>query len=128
MQAAKESRHKDADWKMNPIKQVDQPVAVTVFKQLSEGLRHRMFKTLAVRTEFDPRKLVTYQPVISAAAALPFAEDEQLSRRVTRKKKAYVLGTELGPCIWNGNHRAVAALIARRTFKAMYLDLTGKTR
>ena len=124
MQAAKESRHKEPAWKRNPLKQVRTPVAVKVFKQLHDKLRHRMFSKLAVPMEFNPKKLVTYQPVISAAAVLCFGKDEELANR----KKAYVLGTEEGPCIWNGNHRAVAALLTKRTFHAMYLDLTGDSK
>ncbi len=121
MQAAKESRDPDTKWKKNPIKLVATPVAIEVFKQLHKDLRHRMFAKLAVKTYFNPKKLVTYQPVISASAVLGFARDKELAN----KKKAYVVGTEHGPCIWNGNHRAVAALISGREFKAYYLDLVG---
>jgi hypothetical protein len=121
MKAAKESRHGRTKWKQNPLKIVHTPVAVKVFKQLDENLRHKMFAQIAEVREFNPRRLVTYQPVVSAAAVLQFAENEKLCHR----KKAYVLGTEEGPCIWNGNHRAVAALVAGRKFKAIYLDLVG---
>jgi hypothetical protein len=109
-------------WKQIPLKVIqDTPVSIKVFKQLSEKLRSRMFEKLGVEVEFDPKKLVTYQPCVSASAVLDFVRDEKLAR----KKKAYVLGTESGPCIWNGNHRGAADLIAGRNFTAVYLDLTG---
>jgi len=121
MKAAKEKRHGNTEWKKNPIKVVDTPAAVEVFRQLDKGLRSRMFRIMASKVEFDPKKLVTYQPCVAAAAILQFAKDEKLSR----SKKAYVLGTEHGPTIWNGNHRAVAALLTGRKFRAIYLDLVG---
>jgi hypothetical protein len=81
-----------------------------------------MFRKLAVKTEFDPSDLVTYQPVISASAVCKFGRNPE----IMRSKKAYVLGTEEGPCLWNGNHRAVSALLQRKKFTAYYLDLTGE--
>jgi hypothetical protein len=111
-------------WKQNPIKQVkDTPLSIKAFKQLSSKLRSRMFEKLGVEVEIDPKKLITYQPCVSASAVLDFVRDKKLAK----KKKAYVLGTESGPCIWNGNHRGAADLLARRNFTAVYLDLTGGT-
>lgn len=121
MMAVKESRHGESKWKKNPIKVVDVPAAITVFRQLDKGLRHKMLNKLSTPVSFDPKKLVTYQPCVSAAAVLTFARD----RKLADSKTAYVVGTELGPCIWNGNHRAAGALIDRREFKALYLDLVG---
>lgn len=126
MQATKESRHGKTVWKKNPITVVHTPVAVKVFRQLDGKLKSRMFHRLASEVEFNPKELVTYQPCIAAAAVLGFALDEDLAK--TRKKKVLVLGTEEGPCIWNGNHRAVAALLTRRTIHAKYLDLVGGSK
>lgn len=122
MQAAKEKRHKNTMWKENPLKVVKTPAAIEVFRQLPNKLRHRMFAKLAVERTFSTKKLVTYQPVISSEAVYQFAANRQLAR----KKKAYIIGTEEGPCIWNGNHRAVAALMCGKKFKAMYLNLVGE--
>ena len=124
MRAQKESRHEHTVWKRNPIKIVETPMAVRVFKQLNDRLRSRMFRRLGEEVVFNPKKLVTYQPVISASAVLEFGNDEALAN----EKKAYVLGTEYGPTIWNGNHRAVAALLTKRSFKAIYLDLVGSKK
>jgi hypothetical protein len=121
MQAAKESDHGESKWKKNPIKVVSCPNAITVFRQLPKKLKSRMWASLGVETEFDPKELVTYQPCISAAGVISFVRD----RKLLASKRAYVLGTESGPCIWNGNHRAVAAILSGEKFIATYLDLSG---
>lgn len=122
MRAAKENRHGKVTWKKNPIKQVSTPASLKVFRALDKKLRSKMWSSIATEVELNPRKLVTYQPVIAAEVAYHFARHPNKAN----KEKAYVLGTEKGLCVWNGNHRCVAAMMAGRSFKAIFLDLTGK--
>jgi len=121
MMAVQEKRHgKGVKFKANPIRVVPTPVAIMVFRQLSKKLREKMWATMAAEREFNPKELVTYQPVVSERGLYMFAcKGPKLS-----KHNSYVLGTEFGPCVWNGNHRAGAAAITKKKFKALYLDLT----
>ena len=118
MLRVKAQRYGKTTWKRNPLAQIVKPIEVLVFKSLPGDLADKMVQRAPIYA-FHPRKLQSDQPVVAAEGVRHFLGGGKDTHQ------AVVLRTTKGLYVLNGNHRAVADLLAGKMLPARYVNLTA---
>jgi ADP-ribose pyrophosphatase YjhB (NUDIX family) len=117
LRKSKERQFGKGNWKKTPIHLIEKPPDALAFKMLPVKVRDKMVDDAPVRS-FDPRELVTNQPVVQQK------DLEHFYHHGEDPEPVIVLKTKAGLYIHNGNHRTTVAMLSGKRVDARYIDLS----